>query len=288
VFGGEPQELAPSEGVIDAIHHDSEAIYWVEREPGRVRRMNKQTRAVETLLSALAIDENNVAFDDESIYTTAIGDGLWRIDKRSGERTWIGPAPVDPSTPLSTDGTNIYVERSFAARDGRTLIALPSPPGPIAAVAGGRVYDSVLQRFGSNFLRNLEVVDLCTGELTQILSTGTYSLDQFAVDSCGVYSRTGLVACLPAPMYVRSITPGEASAAGGTTLTIDGSGFDSDARVSIGASDATIVSITPSRINAITSAAAAGAARVTVQSGGRCAAEPFTVVPQPRRPAARH
>lgn len=90
----------------------------------------------------------------------------------------------------------------------------------------------------------------------------------FLVAACGKDSPSGPTSSAP---KVSSVSPSSGSTTGGNSITIAGTGFGSDATVSIGGVPATSVIVAGSTsITAITGArSTAGAAEVTVTTGGK-------------------
>jgi IPT/TIG domain/FG-GAP repeat len=77
----------------------------------------------------------------------------------------------------------------------------------------------------------------------------------------GVWSYLGTPANTP---QVTSVSPGEGSSAGGTPITIDGSGFLAGSTVTIGAVATSVDVVSETEITAVTAAAPPGAAEVVV------------------------
>src|SRR5438093_755100 len=86
----------------------------------------------------------------------------------------------------------------------------------------------------------------------------------------GVLAACGGSPTRPTGVQVSSIAPPVGSSFGGTTVTIVGSNFEAGATVTIGGSAATgIVVNSANTLTAVTPQHAAGAADVTVSSGGK-------------------
>jgi hypothetical protein len=70
------------------------------------------------------------------------------------------------------------------------------------------------------------------------------------------------------PPQISSVSPTSGPTAGGTSVTITGSGFQAGAAVTIGGTSATVVSVAPSSITIVTPAHAAGMVNVVVTNPG--------------------
>src|SRR5206468_9178049 len=108
---------------------------------------------------------------------------------------------------------------------------------------------------------------------TITLSTGkTWAIQQVALRVMGP------------PPTVTSVTPNSGSTAGGSSVTVSGSGFQSGASVSFGGSPLTVATVTATSITGTTTAHVAGAANVTVtnlDTQSATCVSCFTFVPPP-------
>jgi hypothetical protein len=318
VYGGPSTQLASARGPIITISHDAEAVYWVETSDksdglpqgyayGSIGRMNKRSGVVGIVVDAgLAVVSSRlmdspyvdtsprlhdqvVAFDEKSIYTTALFDHqLWRIDKATGAWTQL-VTRFEGSPEVFLDGTYIYVGGLYMPRKGGPPRRLPYvlPGEDILAVAGGRILLAsapVKNRFGS--ISRLVSLSSCQGIGGDLLSS-QYPLSEFAIDTCDVYGIPAVTSecALRVFSYITLIEPSETVMSGGTFLTIYGAGFDPDVGVTVGGKAARVLSVAPDRITVLTAAAPPGPTFVVISNGHQCASEPITVVGPGRREA---
>ena len=127
--------------------------------------------------------------------------------------------------------------------------------------------------------------DTCAFISTHQVQSSTWGWQLFgtsiaAVESCGS----------PIPPTVSGVSPAIGSGAGGTTVTVSGTGFQAGATVTFGGSAATVTSLTATSITLITSAHSGGVVDVVVtnpNTGTDTAASAFTyeAVPNPPGPS---
>ena len=241
INGGMSSTIATGRDAIVQIGHDENAIYWVEGNPRRLSRVNKKSGVVELLHTGLLATSPAVALDDSSIFLIQEADGaLWRIDKKTLARARLtAPLPCSNSGPV-TDGTNIYVCGMYVPNSGGALQRMPTLPGSFLAAAGR-----------------------CTGTPQLLATLG--AVGPFTADTCELYANLvpldggGIPEwCHAQPAYITKVDPPIAAPEGGTVLAIHGSGFTADDRVFVADQPATVFSVTPELIMAITSRALAG------------------------------
>jgi len=292
--GGAPAVIAQANGPVVMISHDADAIYWVETT-GFILRLNKRTGVIDTVAGGLTIrldpdnPDQSVAFDETSIYTTAIGNGLWRIDKATQMRTLL-LAPLDHRYSVFVDGSWVYVANLFLPKSGGIPQVLPdSHKGDeILALAGGRMmmasgpfpgYKGVPTR--SYFMTGCQGGALFT--ISILFPTN------LAIDTCTVYGASPATRpCFTVSSYITKVDPLVLPSAGGAMLTVTGSGFEPDVAVSVGGVAATVLTVSPDRVIALSPPAPRGPAWVTVENAQQCARAAITIDPPPRRTAVSH
>ena len=196
---------------------------------------------------------------------------------------WMGSVAMDRQGNMalgySASSSTVYPSVRYTGRLAADAINTMQPENTIKAGAGSQLRN--LSRWGDYSAMTVDPVDDCTFWYTNeyLKSSGTFNwstrIASFSFPSC-----FGLAA---APT-VSSIAPTSGPAAGGTAVTISGTGFAAGATVTIGGSAATsVVVVSATSITATTPAHAAGAVTVTVTNtdaqSGSCAGCFTYVVP---------
>jgi uncharacterized protein YciI len=179
--------------------------------------------------------------------TATIGSGAWVMQMATFYAGSSGPAPtvtsVSPNNGPAAGGTNVTITgTNFAS--GATVT------------------------FGNTPATNVVVTS--STQITATTPAGTAGSVTVTVTSGGQNGSLAAGFVYVAPPSVTSVSPGNGPTAGGTSITITGTGFASGATVTVGAAAATnVVVVSATQITATTPAGSAGAVTVTVASGGQ-------------------
>ena len=224
---------------------------------------------------------------------TAAGGRVW-LFKRSGSKYSIAPTEITAheaatgrlgaSVALSQTGaTALFGAPATNLRVGAalSLLGIPVAPPTVRSVApnsGPSSGGTSVTLEGSGFLPGATVT--IGGEATsvEVLSESKLTArtpahapgsDEVVVsDEYGTSSHGPSFTYFPQPI-VTSVTPASGPTSGGTTITIEGSGFVAGVTtVTIGGVAASVTVISPSKLIATTAAAPAGSYEVVVSNGG--------------------
>jgi len=160
-----------------------------------------------------------------------------------------------------------------------TTLALPET----LQYVGERVISQKLNESGSllyspfRYGKGIDILDVQQGNLRQriaLTQTFPYAHDALALDETGEHifliTDAGLtvIEVDAVPLSIASVTPGSGAAAGGTQVTIRGSGFRPGASVTFSDSPASTSFIDANTLQVLTPALPAGLARITVTNPG--------------------
>jgi hypothetical protein len=185
-----------------------------------------------------------------------------------------GPSPPTPA------GTFTYVAAPTVS--GLSPFVGPSAGGTPVTITGTGFTAATAVDFGSNPATNLDIVNDMTINATSPPGTG---LANVTVTTTGGTSSTSPADQFTYAPTISSISPAFGSTAGGTLVTITGTGFTGATGVGFGNQAATIVSIVSSTLITIDSPAGTGSENVfvTTSSGTSVTSPPvqFTYVNLP-------
>ncbi|HSK80294.1 MAG TPA: IPT/TIG domain-containing protein [Thermoanaerobaculia bacterium] len=181
------------------------------------------------------------------------------------------PKPPDPVTTFNVSVSanpgeiiaNGEASSTITVRVRRTDNGQPPPDGSQVALT------TTLGSFGSVNGPNQVTLQLVNGEAQAVLfattSVGTASVRAVFSGSSG---STNVRINTPATFFVGSVSPSVGKPEGGDEVTIQGGGFDAPVRVTFNGASATVVSVSPTRIRAITPSAQAAGVPVGVGQTG--------------------
>ena len=185
----------------------------------------------------------------------------------SGGGPVVTPKPPDPVTTYNVQVTanpgeiiaNGEASSTITVRVRRTDNGQPPPDGTQVSLT------TTLGRFGSISGPSQTTLQLVNGEAQAVLfatdSVGTASVQASVNGSAGSTSvRINQVATF----FVGSVTPSVGKPEGGEEVIIQGGGFDPPVRVTFNGAAATVLSVSPTRIRAITPSAQAAGVTVGV------------------------
>lgn len=178
---------------------------------------------------------------------------------------------ADPTTPVPLVGTQKSASASTISFDSLTMprtncMAIQalfdyghSPANSFTPSAGfAEAFDGVLNSYAS--------VALAYKAFAASGASGTFSN---TVGGTGSGIGIALAFQPPPPATVTSVSPAAGGLSGGTTVTIEGTGFTADCTVDIGGAAATsVVVVSATQITCVTPARTAGAKTVTVTNAG--------------------
>lgn len=185
----------------------------------------------------------------------------------SGGGPVVTPKPPDPVTTYNVQVTanpgeivaNGEASSTINVRVRRTDNGQPPPDGTQATLS------TTLGSFGSTGGPNQTTLQLVNGEAQAVLfatdAVGTASVRAVVNGSAG---STSVRINQPATFFVGSVTPSVGKPEGGEEVVIQGGGFDPPVRVTFNGAAATVVSVSPTRIRAITPSAQAAGVTVGV------------------------
>jgi hypothetical protein len=195
-----------------------------------------------------------------------------------------GAAPVTVSTPAGTSAPVTYTYLEPVA-DPPTVVAVVPPVGSVAGGHEVTIVGSGFTDATSVTFDGLVVTDVVVDGDNQIVATtpahAAGPVDVVVTTPAGPGTGASAFTYLPAPA-VLTVTPPLGVAAGGTAVTVTGTGFTADAQVLFGGVAATdVVVVSASEITAVTPAHAAGIVDVTVSNAGGAGAGTglFTYLP---------
>jgi len=192
---------------------------------------------------------------------------------------------IEPAARATTVG--VRVARS-ATSSAPTVASLSPTSGPTAGgtmvtITGTNFDETASALIGTEPLVDVTVVSPTT--ITALVPSGAAGMRDIVVSTWGGAGARGNAFTYVDPPAVSSVFPAAGPVAGGTSITITGSGFAAPMSVTIGgvpASDVTILS--PSTLRAVTPSGAVGARNIVVTSPfGTSSAGAFTYVAQPVR-----
>jgi hypothetical protein len=193
----------------------------------------------------------------------------------------VGNGLFGYSVALSADGTTALVGGGADNGEVGAAWAFVSSPGPPPAVAsvspasGTTTGGAKVTIKGSGFVSGATVtigtaataVNVVSAtKITAVTSATAAGSDEVVVTDANGSSTGGpsYTYVAPPPPSVTSITPTSGTSAGGTKVTIKGSGFVSGATVTIGGAASSVSVVSATKITAVTSATAAGSDEVVV------------------------
>ena len=156
----------------------------------------------------------------------------------------------------------------------------PSPGGIVVTITGSGFVPGASVTIGSA-AKSVHVVS--ESEITAVTSATAPGSDEVVVaDVNGTSSGGPSFTYLPPP-HVSEVLPAEGPSAGGTAVTIKGSGFVAGASVTIGSAAKSVHVISETEVSAITTASSPGAAEVVVSDskGSSSGGPSFTYLPPP-------
>jgi hypothetical protein len=141
--------------------------------------------------------------------------------------------------------------------------------------SGSLLYSPVLQGFGNVESNGIQITDTNLGSsLGQILLTEQISNAQIPMDFDEAGNRLFLITnkgltvvqLSNTPLSIGYLSPSTGSTAGGNSVTIRGSGFESGATVTVGGTSVSTTFVDSNTLQIVTPSGAAGGARVTIQN----------------------
>ena len=193
-----------------------------------------------------------------------------------------GTVNVTVTTPGGTSAASADAEFTYLAVTAVAPESGPEAGGTVVTITGSGFADATAVDFGSAPGSDVSVVS--GTEITATSPAGSGTVDVTVTTPVGTSAGAAQFSYLPVPA-VSTVDPSSGPAAGGTGVTITGTGFTGATAVRFGSEPATDVAVGSETEITATSPAGSGTVDVTVTTpGGTSAADPgaqFTYIPAP-------
>ncbi|MGA5699741.1 beta strand repeat-containing protein [Peterkaempfera bronchialis] len=194
--------------------------------------------------------------------------------------TVVSGTQVTAFAPAGTAGTvNVTITTPGGTSAGVAYTYVPAPAlgsvapnqGPLAggttvSLTGSNLTGATAVLFGANAATSFTVVSAT--QITAVVPTGTVGAATVTVTTPGGTTPGGVFYYYLATPVLTGVAPGSGPTAGGTTVTLTGSGLVTATGVAFGATAAAFTVVSDLQINAVAPAGAAGTVAVTVTTPG--------------------